>query len=326
MSETTASTTLANGAGSQAKKTCEVCGVYPAVTAATLGKTRSGKAIVLRVCEACQPIEAVVQKSEPKPEQKRQRKKMKNRRPATDYSDMVLTILFRQAGGTADQVARWLLQLTDDFDHRETDSYRAALYAARTALRTMRETGQVEALSVRPEWSRGARSGKPGRRVDYYRLRPESDSIVEAAGLCGIDGVKAKKHYARPWMGGGHVHACHRADLQLLFVEEADHEEGVEVDAEKCTCETHERYPLIGAKLPTVDAAGEDLTALRKNAKRTYASVVPDAEIVVAWEDAEYVPDGGAPDDEYLDISEVPESDQGSYEEHYEETGEEVYA
>ncbi len=301
---------------------CEVCDLNPAVTMATLGRTRSGVEIVLRVCEGCQLIESV----EPKPGQKRRRKKTKNRRPATDYSDMVFTILFRQAGGTADQVARWLLQLTDDFDHRETSTYRAALYAARTALRTMRETGQVEALSVRPTWSQGKRSGKPGRRVDYYRLRREGDSIVEAAVLCGIDGAKAKKHYARPWMGGGHVHACHRADLQLLFVEEAELEEGVEVDAEKCTCETHERYPLIGAKLPTVDPAGEDLTALRKNAKRTYASVVPDAEMVVAWEDAEYVPDRGSTDDEYFDISEVSESDHGSYEEHYEETGEEVYA
>ncbi len=306
-----------------APASCEVCGERAAVGTVMLGRTRSGAEIVLRVCHSCEPIGSV----EPKPEQKRpRRKKTKNRRAATDYSDMVLTILYRQAGGTADQVARWMLQLTDDFDFRETSSYRAALEAARRALRTMREAGQVEALSVRLAWSQGKRGSKPGRRVDYYRLKKGGDSIVEAAVLCGVDGAFAKRHYVRPWMGGGHVHAAHRADLQLLFVEEAEYEEGIEVDPLSCTCETHERYPLIGAKLATVDAAGEDLTHLRKNAKRTYASVVPDGEIVVVWEDAEGVPDGGSTDDEYLDISAAPKSEDGSYEEHYDETGEEVYA
>ena len=292
---------------------CEVCRENPAVKKAALGRTRSGREIVLSVCEGCEPIGPVETK------QKRRRKKTKNRRAATDYSDMVLTILYRQAGGTADQVARWMLQLTDDFYYGRTDSYRAALEAARRALRTMREAGQVEALSVRTTWIKGERGGKPGRRVDYYRLRREGDSIVDAAVLCGVDGTRAKKHYARPWMGGGHVHAAHRADLQLLFVEEAEHEEGIEMDPERCTCETHEEYPLIGAKLATVDAAGEDITGLRKNARRKYASVVPDAEIVVVWEDAEYAPvappSGGA----YLDPAEADEDS-------FEQTGEEMYA
>lgn len=292
---------------------CEVCRENPAVKKVALGRTRSGAEIVLSVCEGCEPIGPVETK------QKRRRKKTKNRRAATDYSDMVLTILYRQAGGTADQVARWMLQMTDDFDYGRTDSYSAALEAARRALRTMREAGQVEALSVRTTWMKGKRGGKAGRRVDYYRLRREGDSIIEAAVLCGVDGMRAKKHYARPWMGGGHVHAAHRADLQLLFVEEAEHEEGIEVDPEKCTCETYERYPLIGAKLATVDAAGEDITALRKNARRKYASVVPDAEIVVRWEDAEYAPEGGATGDAYLDPAE-------SYEDSYEQVGEEAYA
>lgn len=73
------------------------------------------------------------------------------------------------------------------------------MHAARTALRTMRVAGQVEALSVRPAWNRRAHSRKPGRRVDYYRLKKEGDAIVEAAVLCGVDGTFAKKHYARPW-------------------------------------------------------------------------------------------------------------------------------
>lgn len=312
MSETVGATNVA-----VAPVSCEVCGERAAVKTATLGRTRSGAEIVLRVCEGCEPVVSVQTKTE----QKRPRRRTKNRRPATDHSDLVLTILFRQAGGTADQVARWMLQLTDDFDYRETDSYRAALEAARRALRTMREAGQVEALSVRPTWSQGERGGKPGRRVDYYRLKKGGDSIVEAAVLCGVDGAFAKKHYARPWSGGGHVHAAHRADLQLLFVEEVEHEEGVEVDPEKCTSETHERYPLVGAKLATVDAAGVDLTALRKNARRKYASVVPDAEIVVAWEDAEYVPDKGSTGDEYLDPT---LSDEGSCEQS--EAREEAYA
>jgi len=70
-----------------------------------------------------------------------------------------------------------------------------------------------------------------------------------------------------------------------------------------------------------VDAAGVDLTALRKNARRKYASVVPDAEIVVAWEDAEYVPDKGSTGDEYLDPT---LSDEGSCEQS--EAREEAYA
>ncbi len=300
-------------------RVCEVCRENPTVKRAALGRTRSGAEIVLSVCEGCEPIGPV----ETKTEQKRRRKKTKNRRPATDHSDLVLTILYRQAGGTADQVARWMLQMTDDFDYGRTDSYRAALEAARRALRTMREAGQVEALSVRTTWMKGKRGGKPGRRVDYYRLRREGDSIIEAAVLCGVDGTLAKRHYARPWSGGGHVHAAHRADLQLLFVEEAEHEEGIEVDPERCTCETREEYPLIGAKLATVDAAGEDITGLRKNARRKYASVVPDAEIVVAWEDADYSPvappSGGA----YLDPA---ESDEDSHEDSFEQTGEEMYA
>ncbi len=306
-----AATTTAGVPRDGAEKTCEVCGERPATTQATLGRTRSGVAIVLAVCEGCQPIES----AEAKPELKRRRKKTKNRRKATDYSDLVLTILFQQAGGTADQVARWLLQMTDDFDDRKTDSYRAAVEAARRTLRTMREAGQVEALSIRPRWDERYSNG---RRIDYYRLRRESDSIVEAAVLCGVDGTKAKEYYARPWSGGGHVHAAHRSDLHLLLLEEAEVEEGIEIDPETCTCETYERYPLIGAKLPVVDAAGEDLTHLRKNARRTYARVVPDGEFTVIFEDAEPVVNG-APDNEYRDY-------EGSYEDTYEETGEEVYA
>ncbi len=316
MSEAATTTAVADGT----KKTCAVCGKRPATTQATLGRTRSGVAIVLAVCERCQPIES----AEAKPEQKRpRRKKTKNRRKATDYSDMVLTILFRQAGGTADQVARWMLQLTDDFDYRKTDSYRAALEAARRTLRTMREAGQVEALSIRPAWASTSR----GRRVDYYRLRRESDSIVEAAVLCGVDGTKAKEYYARPWSGGGHVHAAHRADVHLLLLEEAEGEEDIEIDPETCTCETYERYPLTGAKLPVVDAAGEDLTHLRNNAKRKYARVVPDGEFIVIFEDAESVGDGG-PRDEYLNRGDYQGSHdyEGAYEDTYEETGEEVYA
>lgn len=291
---------------------CANCKKQPATTTATFGQTRGGDPITMLVCEDCAPVE--------NPAPKKKRKKTKNRRAETDYTETVEALLYRTAGGTADQVARWLVQLSDDFEDRKVNRYDSALMVARKTLRTMREAGVVEAISVRRTWDR---KRAMGRREDFYRLRREGDGVIDAALLADVDGDKAKAGYRRPWLGGGHTHAAHRNDFFLLLLEESEVLETIFVDPEACFSESHPSYPLVGYQLPQVDAGGEDKPE-RDNARRKYELVVPDGEMTVVWEDAmEYPPDASNDED---DLRATPDDAYAEDTDSYADTGEEVYA
>ncbi len=302
---------------------CENCEQRePALLVASPTKLgKAGLPLAVWVCRACAP--------------KRARRKTKHRRATTDYHEKVEEILYRQAGATASQVARWLVLMTDDFDGRP-DPCGSALEAAYRALRTMREAGVAEAIAIRRKWL-GKKSGVAGsgRREDFYRLNKDGDGVVEGGVLANVDGNAAKKGYARPWFGGAIEHAAHRCDVMLLFAEQAS-AWGVELDPFSAYGETHPGFPLIGYELPRVDAAGVEKPA-RENASHTYERVVPDGAFVAVFSDAEGLPGDGSgreqnspgdPDDR-LDFDGTYDDDDdeaGSYEESYEDTGEEIFA
>lgn len=315
-----------NGAPHAAYAPCENCGKRKPtrkVEWATRGKL--GLPVAAWLCDECAAAAELV----PQPEKRKPRRKTKNRRATTDFHEQVEEILYRQAGATADQVARWLVLMTDDFDHRPKP-YKAALEAAYRALRAMREAGVAEAIAIRRKWL-GKKAGVAGsgRREDFYRLKKDGDAVVEGALLADVDGTAAKKGYARPWYGGAIEHASHRGDVMLLLAEQAA-AWGVDIDPFSIYGETHPDFPLVGYELPRVDAAGVEKPA-RENASHTYERVVPDGAFVAVFGDAEESPSEGSggehdrhdPDDR-PDFDGSPDYGGGSYEES--ETGEEVYA
>ncbi len=267
---------------------CENCEVRQPTNLVRAG-TKLGKAglpLAVWLCSACTPAEpspAELPKAGSLP--KRPRRKTRNRRATTDFHERVEEILYRQAGATASQVARWLVLMTADFDGRP-DPYRSALEAAYRTLRAMREAGVAEAIAIRRSWL-GKKSGVAGsgRREDFYRLKKDGDGVVEGGVLADVEGVLAKKGYARPWFGGGTEHAAHRNDAMLLFAEQAQ-EWGVEVDPFSAYGETHPDFPLVGYEKPRVDEAGEEKAA-RENARHTYDKVVPDGEFVAVFTEAD---------------------------------------
>ncbi len=314
----------ANGAAGVEHVPCENCGKRKPtreVEGATKGKL--GLPVAAWLCDECAAA------AEREPEKRKPRRKTKHRRATTDFHEQVEEILYRQAGATADQVARSLVLMTDDFDHRPKP-YKAALEAAYRALRAMREAGVAEAIAIRRKWL-GKKAGVAGagRREDFFRLRKEGDGVVEGAVLADVDGTAAKKGYACPWYGGAIEHAAHRCDVMLLLAEQAE-EEGVGLNPYAIYGETHPDFPLIGYELPRVDAAGVEKPA-RENASHTYERVVPDGAFVAVFGDAEESPSEGSggehdrhdPDDR-PDFDGSPDYGDGSYEES--ETGEEVYA
>ena len=273
---------------------------------------KAGLPLAVWVCRACAP--------------KRPRKKTKHRRATTDFFEKAEEILYRQAGATPDQVARWLLLTTDDFDGRP-DPHKSALEAAYRALSAMGKSGVAEVISIRRRWM-GKKAGVSGagRREDFYRFREGADGAVEGALLAGVDGAAAKRNYARPWFGGGIEHASHRGDVMLLFAEQAADWE-VDIDPFSVYGETHPGFPLVGYELPRVDAAGVKKPP-RENASHTYERVVPDGAFVAVFGDAGETQDEGSGwghDREHpQDFGGGTGGGEGSCDRS--ETGEEVYA
>ncbi len=314
---------------------CENCGERETVrTVEGVKKGKLGIPVAVWLCSACagrapdSPLEGSPEKLAQVPQ--RPRRKTRNRRATTDFHEQVEEILYRQAGATASQVARWLLLMTDDFDARPYPE-RSALEAAYRTLQAMREAGVAEAIAIRRKWL-GKKSGVAGsgRREGFFRFKKNGDGVVEGAVLADVDGIAAKKGYARPWFGGAIEHAAHRGDLMLLFAEEAS-AAGVDLDPFSCYGETHPGYPLYGYEKPRVDAAGEEKPS-RENAQHKYETVVPDGEFVAIFGDAEGLPDGDGQDDGHREYPRHDGTYEDSYRDTYEdtyeerETGEEVFA
>lgn len=249
------------------KRVCAICKEAEATVRVRFGTTPEGQARMLSFCDEHAP-----ELEQPTVVQEKPRKrKTKNRLAATDYATTISAFLYRLGGCTLEQAAHWLmLYLPGQFP---TES--AALEAARRTLQVMREQRQVEVISIRRLWS-GKRTG---RRENFYRLSTARSgaAIVEGAIAAEEDPVKALGAYRRVWKSGGIDHAAHRSDLYLLWAEETQHRDDIEIDPESMVSETNRDFPYYGAKAALVDNGGERIKP-KNNARRKYEEVTPDGE------------------------------------------------
>lgn len=201
----------------------------------------------------------------------------KNLIKTTDASEDVMSLLYRLGGATTEQIGTMLSYLYPD----RWDGSGSAVVARRTC-KTLREQGLVEGINVRREWL-GRLHGRP---ETFHRLRKAggAEGITMGAVAAGEDGVKAQINYRRAWSGGGIPHAAMRVDYFIELLE-GSVAAGADVDPEWLRSETFEAYPLVGARLPNLDAAGEPRKKSKGRSYREYSRVVPDGEFRIDFGD-----------------------------------------
>lgn len=213
----------------------------------------------------------------------------KNLIRTTDATEDVMMLLYKFGGGTTEQIGIMLLYL---YPNRWQGS--GSLVVARRTLKALREHGLAEGIYVRREWA-GRLHGRP---EVFNRLRKAGggEGIIMGAVAAGEDGTQAFQNYRRVWSGGGIPHAAMRVDYFIELLKGADAAEA-EVDPEELRSETYGAYPLIGSRLPDVDAAGEPRRRGARGtarARRMYSRVVPDGEFRINF--------NGVSSDYYLEV------------------------
>lgn len=230
----------------------------------------------------------------------------------TAYTDDVLEILYRQGGLTIDQVAGWLSILYPEIAERDAvaRAQRAMIhpddrpkrwgrlpsyYAARQVLAALEDAGEVEPIRIRRTWLDGAAS--VGRLESFYRLSLTANqaAALEAGVVAGVEDDEARQGYRRNWSGGAISHTAQRSDLLAILCRAGLSTDGngigAVVDLDTVWGESNPDYPLVGAKLEAVDAAGKkkyDYPASGRGKQkpsqhtgRKYERVVPDAELII---------------------------------------------
>lgn len=202
----------------------------------------------------------------------------KNLIRTTDSTEDVMALLYRLGGATVEQVGAMLCHL-----YAGRWEGNGAFVVARRTLTILREQGLAEGIGIRREWM----GRTHGRHETFHRLRKAGggDGVVMGAVAAGEDGEKALQNYRRAWSGGGILHAAMRVDYFLELLDGA-YEAGAKIDPDIVRSETYEAYPLIGARLPDLDAAGEPRKRGARGtarARRLYSRVVPDGEFHIKF-------------------------------------------